>query len=108
MGPKTKLLIAELEELIDLLESDNEKHWQEWMRSARDSLLKSDFTGVEKILSSYGGMGSFNDLILGTYASFGVIKNSKHHVMLNEQLVLHREKVRELALEIKYDHQTIT
>jgi hypothetical protein len=53
-----------LNEIILLLESDGEEHWSRWMRQSRSRLLKSDYSGIEHFLSAYGGMGSFNDLVI--------------------------------------------
>lgn len=64
MGPKTRKLITVLDAIIALLEGNNEKYWSEWMRDARSRLQQSDYTGIEKLLGAFGGMGSFNDLLL--------------------------------------------
>jgi len=65
MGPKTQELVSVLEELTSLLESDGDSHWSNWMQKAKARLLNSDYSGVEYLLSAYGGMGSLNDLVLG-------------------------------------------
>ncbi|MBT4713236.1 MAG: hypothetical protein HOB84_00505 [Candidatus Marinimicrobia bacterium] len=64
MGPRTKELISTLDELIMILKVDNNTHWAKWMQTAQSSLLESDYYGIEKLLSAYGGMGSFNDVSL--------------------------------------------
>jgi len=48
-------LLKILDELIHLLESDGETHWSHWMRRSRDRLLNLDYSGIEKLLSAYGG-----------------------------------------------------
>jgi len=65
MGPKTAQLIAVLDQIIQVLDSDGEKHWRNLMASARSRLVGSDYSGVEHVLGAYGGMGSFNDLVIG-------------------------------------------
>ena len=95
----TKLdeLLVVLDELIQLLESDGEDHWSGWMRQARDWLLNSDYAGIEKILSAYGGMGSFSDLVIcQTYKDGQVEKNNR----LDEL----RSKAWQLANQIRRDH----
>jgi hypothetical protein len=64
MGPKTEELVCILREIILLLEADGETHWSQWMRTAKARLENSDYSGVEYLLRAYGGMGSFNDLII--------------------------------------------
>jgi hypothetical protein len=69
MGPKTKLLIETLEELTSLLRARGETHWVIWLESDLQRLRASDLYGVTHLLSAYGGMGSFNDLVLDARAS---------------------------------------
>jgi hypothetical protein len=58
-------LMAALDEVIALLDRTNEPHWRDWMANARARLHRADVSGLDKILGAYGGMGSFNDLIIG-------------------------------------------
>lgn len=58
-------LVHVLEQLAELLERDGDQHWSRWMRTARARLLDGDPDAIRYLLSAYGGMGSFNDLILG-------------------------------------------
>lgn len=101
MGPMTTELAEVLEELIRLLESDNESHWAKWMEQAKTRILASDYSGIEKLLQAYGGMGSFNDLMLGYYEENGVLQQRKGHGEMNVKLEALRTKAWELASEIK-------
>jgi hypothetical protein len=58
-------LLAGIDELIALLDRAGEPHWRDWMAEARGRLHRADMSGLDKILGAYGGMGSFNDLIIG-------------------------------------------
>ena len=62
MGELTNELKIELENLIKYLQDQNETHWVEWMITAKRHLDNSDFYGIEKILSAYGGAGSIQDI----------------------------------------------
>lgn len=62
MGRKTKELISILDDLIIKLNAQNESHWSQWMSIAKEEIQNSDFHGIEKILSAYGGMGSISDM----------------------------------------------
>jgi hypothetical protein len=64
MGPKTTLLVATLEELAGLLRARGETHWAAWLESDLQRLRASDFDGITHLLFAFGGMGSFNDLML--------------------------------------------
>ena len=58
-------LCGVLREIIDLLEADGETHWQRWMAESLVQLEANDLRGARYLLGAYGGMGSFNDLIIG-------------------------------------------
>jgi Domain of unknown function (DUF6966) len=106
MGPKTEALVKELKDTISVLDEANEEHWKAWMQESLGLILESDFRGVEKLLSGYGGMGSFNDLILGGHVGLlGYVKHSKKDIELNERLSIHREEMRALADELKREVQ---
>jgi hypothetical protein len=65
VGSKTKELMQIIEEIIQLLAEDDNQQWQGLMKSVYKRLENSDYSGIELLLSVYGGMGSFNDLIIG-------------------------------------------
>lgn len=90
MGSKTQELIQILGEIIFLLEKEGETHWCGWMRKTKERLEGLDYSGIETLLSAYGGMGSFNDLIV----------DPKHQ----DNFEALRTRAWELAEEIKGDH----
>ncbi len=83
MGLLTEELKIELEKLVEYLEAQDEAHWVKWMNEARREINNSDFHGIEKILSAYGGMGSINDitdskgLVRRVYKLADTIKNAQ-------------------------------
>lgn len=101
MGPKTEQLIGVLDRLAVVLESDGATHWSQWMRKARGHLLNADYYGIEYLLSAYGGMGSFNDLVLGQRCVDGVFAWEPGHVELNEKFDSLRGEAATLANAIK-------
>ncbi|MEW7867528.1 DUF6966 domain-containing protein [Aeromonas diversa] len=101
MGPKTEELIGVLYELASVLESDGNTHWGGWMRKARSRLLNSDFSGIEYLLSAYGGMGSLNDVVLVQSYKDGVFTWTPDYVELNEKFTALSSKAWELADAIK-------
>ncbi|WP_371321761.1 hypothetical protein [Pseudomonas sp. PDM32] len=84
-----------------MLESDGDTHWSFWMRKARALLLDSDYSGIEYLLSAYGGMGSLNDLILGQSYVDGVLSWKPGHVELNEKFTELRNNAQQFANAIK-------
>lgn len=101
MGPKTEELICVLNQLAAILESDGDTHWSLWMRKARARLLDSDYSGITYLLSAYGGMGSFNDLILGQSNAGDAISWKPGHVELNKKFDKLRNDAVQLADAIK-------
>lgn len=89
---KRKELIGTLEQLINILDVDGHPHWSKWMRTAKALLVNSDFHGVEKVLSAYGGMGSFNDVYIK------VISRK------TENFSLLQDKACQLAEELRKEH----
>lgn len=101
MGPKTEELIYILDQLAIVLEGDGDTHWSFWMHRTRALLLVSDYSGIEYLLSAFGGMGSLNDLILGQNYIGGVFSWKPGHVELNEKFIELRDNAERLANAIK-------
>jgi hypothetical protein len=64
VGPKTRLLCDRLQETISLLEGVEERPWAELLRGYADLIADGDYEGVERLSRVFGGMGSFNDLVI--------------------------------------------
>jgi hypothetical protein len=61
-----------LEVLTKILQEENYDHWAKWMRE--DLKLWETNKSVEHHLHAYGGMGSFNDIIIGKNDDEGIWK----------------------------------
>jgi len=57
-------LLATLADLSALLRSHGETGWGEWIERSSELIAAGDAYGLEKLLGAFGGMGSFNDLVL--------------------------------------------
>lgn len=101
MGPKTQELVSVLDKLAALLDGDGGRHWSAWVRKAKAHLLNSDYSGIEYLLSAYGGMGSINDVVLGQSYNNGVFDWKSRRIELNEEFAKLRNKAWELANAIK-------
>lgn len=104
MGPKTTALIEVLDQTASLLRANGEEHWSKWMHTSSSRLKRSDYTGIELLLSAYGGMGSFNDLIICQPAEIGKIEWSADAQNQNNMLDTLRGRAYELAQHIKHNH----
>lgn len=104
MAPKTVELLVVLTKLMSLLSSDGERNWSAWMLRAKTRLENSDFSGVEYLLSAYGGMGSFSDFVAGQDMVAGQFAWKPGYVALNDELDALRSKAWSLAMDIKLDH----
>jgi len=56
-------LASELGELRELLR-ERDRFWFTWMDRAVAEIKQADTHGLDRLLAAYGGMGSFNDLVL--------------------------------------------
>lgn len=64
MHPEIEGLAKITQETADLLLSVGEKHWGQWLKRDAELIRRSDFRGVEHVLSAFGGMGSINDVVI--------------------------------------------
>lgn len=95
MGPTTHLLCDRLRETADLLRRVDEHHWCEWLEESLRRIESSDFLGVEHLRSAFGGMGSFNDLIIASANGHSI--SEEEHWAVNARLVELQNELCELA-----------
>ncbi len=67
--------------------------------------MNSDFSGIEHLLSAYGGMGSFNDLIIGQTNHNGEFAWKQNYQEVNNELNHLRGQAYQLANWIKHNHE---
>ncbi|TMN24282.1 hypothetical protein [Pseudoxanthomonas sp. X-1] len=94
-------IIDVLDALIQVLEQDGDTHWSAWMRRAKSRLAQGDDRGADDLLGAYGGMGSFNDLILGQSYQDGRFAWKPGYADLNERFDALRGRAWELAQGIR-------
>ena len=99
MGPKTAELHRLLGETVELLEAHSEQRWSALLRMDRARLQEGDFKGITHLLSLYGGMGSFNDLVLHPWNGHDVPEEEIDTV--NRELERLRGEIHRLANEIR-------
>ncbi len=61
-----------LEVLVKILQEEHYEHWAKWMQE--DLKLWETNKSVEHHLHAYGGMGSFNDVVIGGNDNVGIWK----------------------------------
>lgn len=104
MEPSTKHLVDLLDEIIVLLESDGEIRWRKRLAAIRSQLLNANFDGIGELLSIYGGMGSFNDLVIGQSVVDGRFRWKPGAREANDKLNALRSEAYELAHAMKRNH----
>ena len=62
MHPDLSALVAMMNDAIALFRKHAITHWASWLERDIEYIRKSDFYGVQHLLSAYGGMGSLNDI----------------------------------------------
>jgi hypothetical protein len=104
MGPTTIILCEKLRETSALLLGAGDAHWAQWMDKSLARIEQGDLSGVGHLLSAYGGMGSFNDLILASANGHSV--DDAEHRTVNERLDVLRTEMYELARKIQHEAET--
>lgn len=99
MGPKTAELCERLREASALLKSAGERHWAGWLDKSLSRIVRRDLSGVDHLLGAYGGMGSFNDLILMSANGHSVTDEDYRDV--NDRLDTLRSRLYELARDVR-------
>ena len=98
MEPKTKKLILALKETIDLLNKHGVIYWANLLENDRDRIIQADYYGIEHLLSTFGGMGSFNDLYICKENGHTIEDNQVSFV--NDRLMKLSNEIYELAENI--------
>lgn len=105
MDQERKRLVKTLGRMISILESFGEEHWRAWMVDARARLLDSDYSGIERLLKAYGGMGSFNDLVVGQELVDGRLRFKPGAPEANKKLSALRSQAFEIANSIRRNQE---
>src|SRR4029453_1367889 len=99
MGPQTRILCDRLHDAIQLLDRVQEHHWSKWFSTALTRIQNGDLSGVHQILASYGGMGSFNDLVI--HSANGHHVTDTEYSFVNERLEKLRSELYDLAKMVR-------
>ncbi|WP_236790627.1 DUF4911 domain-containing protein [Amycolatopsis sp. GM8] len=92
-------LNADLDSLLVLLDDADEQHWSRWFRAARRDLSNRDAYGLRRILQAYGGMGSFNDLVIHPRNGHTISPDEARQV--NERLDTLRTQIYRVAHQLR-------
>ena len=98
-------LAETLRNLVVVLEADGDEHWSHWIKDALARISGDDYSGIEKLLGAYGGMGSINDLVLGQSYANGKFSWKPGHIARNERFSALSSKAWELANDIRRENE---
>ena len=90
-------LIAVVDEIVALLERYEEHHWAHLMRESRQAVARGG-RGYQSVFSRYGGMGSFNDLIIAQHLSGNAMTEP------NDRLDALRTQAYDLAIQVRDEY----
>lgn len=88
-----------LRALIDRLDTNDETHWRNWLGDSLAALEQKDPRAVLYLRGAYGGMSSFNDLIVGQRMDENRFSDAPHSAETNEELDRLRRQACLLAME---------
>ncbi len=94
MHPELEYLSQLLDKASELLSANGETRWADWLSKDAQLIRGSDFFGVEHLLSAFGGMGSFNDVVL---CSVGESSPGRMLTVENERLSELRTSIYDIA-----------
>ena len=93
-------LMSTLDEVTGLLRDVGEESWLSWLRLRMAEMKCRDISGLDRLLRSYGGMGSFNDLVIHPINGHRIDADDLNAV--NDRLVQLRQRCWELARDIRH------
>jgi hypothetical protein len=94
-------LIGLLKESSAFLEVYGEKKISAWLRDCAAMLEGNDLSGIDNLLRGFGGMGSFNDLVLDPRNNHKL--DESEVVFANTKLEQYRRKIYQLASGLRRD-----
>ncbi len=100
LNEQVQTLCQVLQDLIVILDKDGETHWRDWMAKSLTALEANDLHGVQHLRGAYGGMGSFNDLVIGQRMGDDGLTWTPDAKSTNDQLDALRTRAYALAKEI--------
>ena len=103
LAEQVQALCKVLRALIEILSADQESHWRDWMSTSLAALEDNDLRGVEHLRGAYGGMGSFNDLVIGQRMQGGEFSWTPDAGPANDRLSALRTEAYGLISEILSD-----
>ena len=101
MKPASMELAEVLDQVVAVLAADDETHWCAWMQETKRRLARSPALGAEHLLGAYGGMASFNDLVIGQTMVDGTFAWKPGYRQSNDALDALRTRAYNLASAIR-------
>lgn len=91
-------LIAALDEIVELLRKHEVTGWADWLAKDAQLLRDTDFSGVEHLMSAFGGMGSLWDFGLAERS----VNNPEYLVTSQDDALLEslRTKINSLGVKL--------
>jgi hypothetical protein len=105
MSPKTRILCDRLREATKLLRRVGENHWSEWLDDSLCRIENSDFSGIKHLRDAFGGMGSFDDLII--MSANGHVVSNDDCCAVNARLDDLRHELYELSDYIRHNAEVL-
>ena len=104
MHPEIESLALMLDEASELLQSNDSTSWAEWLRKDAKLIRSLDFFGIKHLRSAFGGMGTFNDIVLVSRGDGDIIGTML--IAENERLAELRTSIYNLATKLAREEQS--
>ena len=104
MNSEIETLASMLDETAELLRESGFVGWAAWFEIDAKRIRSLDFFGIEHLLTAFGGMGSFNDVVLHSRNEDGSPGHALHAE--NEKLDSLRTSIYNLANKLAREEPT--
>ena len=94
-------LRANVDQVVALLREHGEDHWLSWAARCQRELDGHNSQALDHILGAYGGMGSFNDLLI--LASNGHVIQPQDEAAVNDHLAHLRTAIWTRATALRHE-----
>jgi hypothetical protein len=92
-------LLEALDRAVALLRDCSVDFWADWLESDRRKIAEGDRYALEHLLMAFGGMGSFNDLVIHPLS--GHVVDDVDVDRVNRELTTHRSEIWSAAKAMK-------
>jgi hypothetical protein len=90
-GDQQEALLVALDQALGLLRQHGATFWADWLAADRAGIARGERPALEHLLGAFGGMGSFNDLVISPLNGHAI--DAADVAEVNDELWAARERI---------------